>query len=335
MLHYKYVSNKLKNDTLEMCFRVFEDEDIFVSQMFEKSENGMNENFCRLYINHKNDKYQTGTFEIPNRPLDKVLFDGLNTSEDKVPRLIYRNNSEEIESFNSGRIKGTSIKFAVELNPGASVMKKDSGYTERYMLFKRNLLLDKYKLDVVQSKKNPNMMSMIDYELSQVTLFNMGESINDSNISDGKFKLIDDIECFEVYPNYFRLTELDNFVFDSDKYGIHKIYKAMVDPEGNLLGLKDYFFSQYISDKVNRAVNKWDNSPVIRIRARNICYHPALITQHGILYYGNERGYMETMEMTIMCGKIVEVEQVFEEISEKDFLIELEKEKTKRWKPKN
>ena len=29
MLHYKYVSNKLKNSTVDMYFRVFEDEDIF------------------------------------------------------------------------------------------------------------------------------------------------------------------------------------------------------------------------------------------------------------------------------------------------------------------
>lgn len=334
MLHYKYVSNKLKNSTIDMYFRVFEDEDIFVSQMFEKS-NGMNENFCRLYINHKDGKYETGTYSIPTRPLDKLLFDGLNTNTDKIPKLIYRNNSDSIESFNSGRIKGTSIKFTTELNPGASVMKKDSEYTERYMVFKKNVLMDEYKLDVVQSKRNPNMMNMIDYDLGYITLFNIGESIHDSDISDGKFKLIEDTECFEVYPNHFRIIGLGNFQYDCDKYGVQKVYKNIIDSEDNLIGLKNYFYSHHICDKINRSINEWENDPVIRIRIRNVCYHPALITQHGIMYRGKEQGYIETLEMTVIGGKIAEIEQVFEEISEKDFLIELEKEKNTQWKPKN
>lgn len=336
MIHYKYVSNRLKNHTSDINFRVFEDDDVFVSQMFEKTENGMNENYCKIYINHKDGYYPTGTFDIPTRPMDKLLFDGLNSATDRVPKLVYRNDSDSMETFNSGSLEGITVAFSVELYPGASVMKKDSGYINRYLVFKQNVLIDDNKIDIVQGKKYPRLLNLIDYELKEATLFNLGDSFNESDIEEGKFKLIEDTDCFEVYPNFFRFENFGLFRYDYDKYGVNKIYKHIIDPDtGKSIGLKPYFHSFSISDKISTPLTELNGSSVIRTRIRNICYHPVLITKHGIEYHGKGKGFIETLEMTIIGGKISEIEQVFEEITEKEFLLELEKEKKKVWKPKN
>jgi len=335
VIHYSFKTTQSKGEKDSVCcFRIYEDEDVTVSQIFERYSNGMSEPQSDLFIKHKgidpdedseNDivkhysgierKFNNGRYKVPTKPMDKYLIDGLNTITDRFPKVVYRNDSDSIQRFSSKCFMGCVYNFNADINPGSSILYRDSGFSERYIVFKKNALLDTNQIDVIHSKKYPSMMSMYDHETSEITLFKI-DNQDEADIVQGTLRIVDTEECFDIYPNYYRVESVGDFVVCYDKFGVSTTIKKHPSHKD---GIK-YYHNRTLANRAG------DN---IIIKINSICYHPAIATEHGILYRGEGKGFIETLEATVLNNRVVEADQIFEEIDEKEFLVELMKERTK------
>ena len=323
MITYKF--KRLVDADHNTIIQSYSDEEVSVDCIFDENKDKTHSKMMKTFIKHG--EKETKSYTVPYKAMDEFLMDGLDTAE--IPQVLMNNTSDQIKEYIiTINLGSESIDMKLIINPGEMVIYKKNAFNERWKICKVGNSSEKSSTEIIHNLKDLRKVNMVNekYDEIAITLFDPSNHKCYSIEEILFYKMESQASHSSIFPNKYGLVKLKDFYIEPDTHHpflcFHKEKNTKVP----------YNYCNFEVLEYNEPNELGIKSPK-KSKTRIINYHPALFTKYGldfsIIYDDILSGFIETTEMIVEDGNIVEIDQVFDNITEQEFIKELEKEKTR------